>query len=131
MLLNDLNSDPDLLKRVIIADETWVCSLIFPMKATRTKKAHPICSNAKNLLTFFFDYFGMKHHEFLPEYRTINKGSFAWNITKTTPGLVAIQCLILHYYNALYHTSLFGRDFMAKMAPCAFFQFPKLKTPMK
>ena len=52
-MLNDVNDDPDLLKRVITGDESW--------------------SNVKVLLTVFFDYHGVVHQEFLPQGLTVNK----------------------------------------------------------
>ncbi|XP_046964592.1 uncharacterized protein LOC124533404 [Vanessa cardui] len=82
-LLNDVNNDPDLLKRVITGDETWVHGYDVETKAQssewkrpdepRPKKARQARSNVKVLLTVFFDYNGVVHHEFLPTGRTINK----------------------------------------------------------
>ena len=38
-----------------------------------TEKSVPVRSNVKVLLTVFFDFGGMVHHEFLPQGRTVNK----------------------------------------------------------
>ena len=63
-LLNDVNDDPDLLKRVITGDETWVYGYDVETKAQssqwkrpeepRPKKARQVRSNVKVLLTVFF-----------------------------------------------------------------------------
>ena len=39
----------------------------------RPKKARQVRSNVKVLLTVFFDYNGVIHHEFLPPGHTVNK----------------------------------------------------------
>ncbi len=82
-LLNDVNDDPDLLKRVITGDESWVYGYDIETKAQssqwktpeepRPKKARQVRSNVKVLLTVFFDYHGVVHQEFLPKGRTVNK----------------------------------------------------------
>jgi len=82
-MLNDVNDDPDLLKRVITGDETWIYGYDVETKAQssqwkspgepRPKKARQVRSNVKVLLTVFFDYHGVVHREFLPQGRTINK----------------------------------------------------------
>ncbi|XP_046959645.1 protein GVQW3-like [Vanessa cardui] len=82
-LLNDVNNDPDLLKRVITGDETWVYGYDVETKTQssewkrpdepRSKKARQARSNVKVLLTVFFDYKGVVHHELLPTGRTVNK----------------------------------------------------------
>jgi len=82
-LLNDVNDDPDLLKRVITGDETWVNDYDVETKAQssqwkqpeepRSKKARQVRSNVKSLFTVFFDYNGAVHREFLPQDRIVNK----------------------------------------------------------
>ena len=79
---NDVNDDPDLLKKIITGDESWVYSYDVETKARssqwkhtespRPKKAHQVRSNVKVLLTVFFDYHGVVHQEFLPQGRTVN-----------------------------------------------------------
>ena len=81
-LLNDVNDDPDLLKRVITGDETWVYGYDVETKAQssqwkqsdepRPKKARQVGSNVKVLLTVFIECNGVVHHEFLPQGRTVN-----------------------------------------------------------
>ena len=74
-MLNDVNGDPDLLKKVITGDESWVYGYDVKTKAQssqwkhtespRPKKARQVWSNVKVLLTVFFDYHGVVHQEFL------------------------------------------------------------------
>jgi hypothetical protein len=42
-------------------------------ESPRPKKARQVRSNVKVLLTVFFDYRGVVHHEFLPQGRMVNK----------------------------------------------------------
>ena len=82
-MLNDVNDDPDLLKKVITGDESWVYGYDVETKAQssqwkhtespRPKKARQVRSNVKVFLTVFFGYHGVVHQEFLPQGRTINK----------------------------------------------------------
>ena len=82
-IFNDDNDDPDLLKKVITGDESWVYSYDVETKAQssqwkhtespRPKKARKVRSNVKVLLAVFFDYHGVVHQEFLPQGRTVNK----------------------------------------------------------
>ena len=77
-MLTTLNDDTDdTLKKVIIANESWVYGYDIETKAQsfqwkspaepRPKKACQVRSNVKVLLTVFFDSNGMVHHEFLPQ----------------------------------------------------------------
>ena len=42
-------------------------------RAKTEKKARQVRSNGNVLLTVFFDYNGVVHHEFMPQGRTVNK----------------------------------------------------------
>jgi len=129
-LLNDVNDDPDLLKRVITGDETWVYGYDVETKAQssqwkrpeepRPKKAHQVRSNVI-LLIVFFDYNGAMHREFLPQGRTVNKEYYLEvmrrlreAIRKKRPELWNNQSWILHHDNAPAYTSLLVRDFLVK-----------------
>nr|XP_047141521.1 protein GVQW3-like [Hydra vulgaris] len=81
-LLNfDIN--PDILKRVITGDESWVYGYDIETKAQlsqwkspgepRPNNARQVRSNDKVLLTVFFDYHGVVHQEFLPYGCMVNK----------------------------------------------------------
>ena len=76
-MLNDVNDDPDLLKKVITGDESWVYGYDVETKAQssqwkytespRPKKARQVRSNVKVLLTVFFYYHSVVQQEFLPQ----------------------------------------------------------------
>ena len=80
--LRTFNDDPDLFKKLITGDESWVYGYDIETKAQssqwkrpeepRPKKARQVRSNVKVLLTIFFDCNGVVHHEFLPQDRTVN-----------------------------------------------------------
>ncbi|UYV84371.1 hypothetical protein LAZ67_X001959 [Cordylochernes scorpioides] len=95
---------------------------------------------------------GMVHHEFLPQGRTVNKEYYLQvmrnlreAILQKRPDLWKNKNWLLHHDNAPAHASLLVRDLLAKnntlmmpqppyspdLAPCDFFLFPKLKRPMK
>ena len=158
--MNDVNDDPDLLKRVITGDKTWVYGYDVETKAQssqwkrpeepRPKKARQVQSNVKVLLTVFFHYNGVVHHEFLPQGHMVNKEYYLEvmrrlreAIRRKLPDLWRNNSWLLHHDNAPAHTSLLVRDFLAKnntvimpqspyspdLAPCDFFLFRKLKGP--
>ena len=151
-LLNDVNDDPDLLKRVITGDESWVYGYDVETKAQssqwkfkgepRQKKARQVRSKVKVLITVFFDYHGIVHHEFLPVGRTVNKEYYLEvmrrlreAIRKKRPELWKNNSWLLHHDNAPAHSSLLVSNFLAKnnttimpqppyspdLAPCDFF----------
>ena len=76
-MLTTFNDDPDLLKKVITGDELWVYGDDIETKVEslqwmrpeepRPNKALQIRSNVKILLTVFFAYNGLVHHEFLAQ----------------------------------------------------------------
>ena len=82
-MLNDVNDDPDLLKKVVTGDKSWVYGYDVETKAQssqwkhtespRPEKARQVRSNVKVLLTVSFDYHGVVHQEFLPQGRTVNE----------------------------------------------------------
>lgn len=130
-MLNDVNDDPDLLKRVITGDESWVYGYDVETKAQssqwkspgepRPKKARQVRSNVKVLLTVFFDYHGVVHEEFLPQGRTVNKEYYLEvmrrlreSIRKKRPEMWKENSWILHHDNAPAHKSLLVSSFLAK-----------------
>ena len=84
---NDLfqtsTNEPDFLKKVITRDELWVygCDPVTKAQSSqwklhgspRPKKAQQSHSKIKTLLTVFFDWEGVVHHEYAPPSQTINK----------------------------------------------------------
>ena len=79
-MLTTFNDDPDLLKKFISDNESWVYGYDIDTKAQifhwkrpeepRPKKARQVRPNVKVLLTIFFDCNGVVHYEFLPQGRT-------------------------------------------------------------
>ena len=130
-MLNDIDDDPDLLKRVITGDESWVYGYDVETKAQsfqwkhtespRPKKARQVRSNVHVLLTVFFDYHGVVHQEFLPQGHTVNKEYYLevvrllrGAIRKKRPELWKNNSWFLHHDNAPAHSSLLVRNFLAK-----------------
>ncbi|UYV72971.1 hypothetical protein LAZ67_10001333 [Cordylochernes scorpioides] len=84
--LEATTDDPELLKRVITGDETWIYG--FDSETTqqasewrfknepRPKKARKAPSKVKVVLTVFFDYQGIVHHEFQQQSSTITADSY-------------------------------------------------------
>ena len=116
------------------------------------KKGRQVRSKTKVMLLAFFDYEGIVHHEYAPDWQTINKAFY----------LEVLRCLhesvrwkrtekwrdgnwILHHDNASAHTSHLAQQSLAKhgtaqlqqlpyspdLAPCDFFLFPRLKKVLK
>jgi transposase len=82
-LLDQANSDENLLKNIVTGDETWVYGYDVETKAhssqwvsktsPRPKKARQVRSNVKVMLIAFFDYEGVVYHIFVPRGQTVNK----------------------------------------------------------
>ena len=130
-MLNDVNDDPDLLKKVITGDESWVYGYDVETKAQssqwkhtespRPKKPRQVRSNVKVLLTVFFDCHGAVHQKFLSQGRTVNKEYYLKvmrclhdAIRKKRPELWKNNSWLLHHDNAPAHSSLLVRNFLAK-----------------
>ena len=130
-MLNDVDDDPDLLKRVITDEEKWVYGYDFETKvqssqgkhteSLRPKKARQVQSNVKVLLTVFFDYHGVVHQEFSRQGRMVNKEFYLEVmrrlrevIWKKRPELWKNNSWLLHHDNAPAHSSLLVRNFLAK-----------------
>ncbi|UYV61188.1 hypothetical protein LAZ67_1003762 [Cordylochernes scorpioides] len=130
-MLDSVRDDPNLLQRVITADEAWVYGYDVETKAQssqwklphepRPKKARQVRSNVKVLLTVFFDCRGVVHHEFLPQGRTVNN-KYHLQVTRNLreairqkrPNLWKNKNWLLHHDNAPSHTSFLVRAFLAK-----------------
>ena len=75
-MLTMFNDDPDLLKKVITGDESWMYVYDIEMEASwraKAEKSTSSSSNVKVLLNVFFDCNGVVQHEFLPQGCTVNK----------------------------------------------------------
>jgi hypothetical protein len=109
-------------------------------------------SKVKVLLTVFFDYRRIVHHNYAPEGQTINKEyclkvicHLHDAIRHKRPDLWSSRNWQLHYDNAPAHSSHLSQSFLAKhgipvvhqapyspdTARCDFWLFPKLKRPLK
>ena len=82
-IIKHLQTEPDLLHRVITGDKTWIfeydpetkcqsCQQKYPM-LLRPKKARQSQSKVKVMLITFFDVRGIVHSEFLPQGQTISQ----------------------------------------------------------
>ena len=162
MNLQAVEDDPELLSRVITGDESWVYGYDIETKAQsaqwcfqgepRPKKIRQSRSQIKVLLTVFFDYRGVVHHEYLPYGSTVTKEYYTGVLKRLRDAvrrkrreLWKDKSWVLHHDNAPAHTSLMVSKFLKKhsipvlpqppyspdLAPCDFYLFKKLKTPMK
>ncbi|UYV61193.1 hypothetical protein LAZ67_1003770 [Cordylochernes scorpioides] len=160
--LEATTDNPELLKRVITGDETWIYG--FDSETTqqasewrfknepRPKKAKKAPSKVKVMLTVFFDYQGIVHHEFQQHGSTITADSYLGvlrrlreAIRQKRPELWRSKSWILRHDNAPAHTALklskFLQDhstsvfpqppYSPDLAPCDFFLFGKLKKKLK
>ena len=82
-LIQTATNEPDFLKKVITGDESWVYGYDLETKAQSSqwklpgfpcpKKVKQSCSKIKTILTVFFDWEGVIHHEYTPPGQTINQ----------------------------------------------------------
>ena len=82
-ILEHLQTEPDLLQRVITGDESWIFEYDLETKhqslqwkclsSLRPKKAKQLRSKIKLMLITFFNTRGIVHKEFLPQGQTINQ----------------------------------------------------------
>ena len=116
------------LERVITGDKIWVYGYVYETKAqsitreeSRPKKTHQSRSNLKAMLTVFFDYQGIVHHEYAPQGRTINTEYYLNYVFKRLRDAVKRKRLhlwksgnwLLHHDNASYSSDLI-QDFLIK-----------------
>lgn len=156
------NTNESFLKTIITGDETWVygydvetkfqSSQWKTAKSPRPKKARQSRSNVKVMLTVFFDYQGVVHHEYAPRGQTINKEYYCQvlrrlrdAIRRKRPTLHRSGEWRLHHDNAPAHSAQLVQQYLAKhhisqlqqppyspdLAPCDFFLFPKMKSTLK
>jgi [histone H3]-lysine36 N-dimethyltransferase SETMAR len=130
-LQNQIQSDPNFLKKVITGDETWIFAYDPETKqqssqwkspdSPRPKKCRQVRSKVKSMLICFFDYEGVVHKEFVPAGQTVNKDFYIAvlkrlreSIRKKRPEKWATQDWILHHDNAPAHTALSVLHYLAK-----------------
>ena len=124
-MLMTFNDDPDLQKKVITDDESWMYVYDIKTKAQSSKWKRPeelkpkktpqVRSNVKVLLTVFFDCNGV------PQDRTVNKEYYLEvmrqlrkAIRQKRTELWKNQSWILHHDNTPAHTSMPVREFLIK-----------------
>ncbi|KAJ4445099.1 hypothetical protein ANN_06898 [Periplaneta americana] len=121
-------------------------------ESPRPKKARQVRSKIKVMLTVFFDVRGIVHHEYAPEGQTVTKEYYhdvlqrlRDAVQRKRPDMWTANNWHLHHDNAPAHSSQLIHTFLAKhgittvrqppyspdLAPCDFWLFPKLKTPLK
>jgi hypothetical protein len=161
-MLECANGDLDFLKTVITGNESWVYGYDPGTKAQssqwkspsspRPKKARQVRRKVKAMLTVFFYYRGVVHHEYAPEGQNVNKQYYQEvlrrlrdAVRRKKPDLRESPNWQWHHDNAPAHFSCLIQDFLAKhgisqirqapyspdMAPCDIWLFPKLKMPLK
>ena len=116
------------------------------------KKPQQSCSKIKTMLTVFFDWEDVVHHEYVPSGQTINK-EYYLNVLHWLRDAIRWKRLQLwatgdwqlHHANALTHASCLAQGFLAKhqitqvtqplcspdLVSWNFWPFPKLKSPLK
>ncbi|KAJ4445629.1 hypothetical protein ANN_12311 [Periplaneta americana] len=121
-------------------------------ESPRPKKARQVRSKIKVMLTVFFDVRGIVHHKYAPEGQTVTKEYYhdvlrrlRDAVRRKRPDMWTANNWHLHHDNAPAHSSQLIHTFLAKhgittvlqppyspdLAPCDFWLFPKLKTPLK
>ena len=114
--VDNCNDDPDLLKKIVTGDESWIYGHDIKTKVQshswkrpeepRPKKARQVLSNVKVLLTVFFDCNGVVHHKFLPQGRTVDKEYRLEVMRQKRTELWKNQSWIFHHNKAPAHTCL-------------------------
>ena len=160
-ILQQMEAVEKLLENVITGDKPWVFQYDLETKqqshqwksvsSPRPRKAcmHP--SQVKVMLITFFDYQEMVHHEFVPQWQTVNQhfhkdsDSSCQKIRQKQRASWVGKTWILHHKNAPAHTTLSVKQFLVSkeintlhhppyllhLAPCDFFLFPRLKGILK
>jgi len=129
--LEMINSDENLLKKVITGDESWVYGYDPETKqqssqwkhasSPRPKKARQSRSKIKSMLIVFFDYEGVVHHEYAPAGQMINKEYYVEilkrlrdAIRRKRPHFWQTGDWLLHHDNAPAHASNLVQQYLSK-----------------
>ncbi|XP_069330150.1 histone-lysine N-methyltransferase SETMAR-like [Eulemur rufifrons] len=130
-LLQTASNEPDLLKKVVTRDGSWVYGYDLETKAQssqwksrgspRQKKAWRDHSKIKTMLTGFFDWEGVVHHKYAPPGQTINKEYYLSVLRRLRdamprkqPQLCATGDWQLHHGNTPAHVSHLVQSFLVK-----------------
>ena len=130
-ILEQLETEPNLLKRVVTGDESWIFeydpltkrqslewkSALLP----KPKKVSVFKSKTKVMLIAFFDVHGIFHAEFLPQSQTINQHIYKnilrrlmRSVKEKRRELWETRSWLLYHDNAPAHNALGIREFLAK-----------------
>ena len=130
-IIKHLQTEPDLLLRVITGDETWIfeydpetkrqrCQWKSPT-SPRPKKARQSKSKVKVTLITFFGVRGIVHSEFLPQGQTISQQVckeilrlLLRSVREKRRELRQDKSWLLHHDNAPAHNALSIRQFLAE-----------------
>nr|XP_061792327.1 protein GVQW3-like [Nerophis lumbriciformis] len=130
-LLERLETEPDLLSRVITGDESWISEYDPQTKRQSPqaknpmppspKKARESKYNVKVLLIVFFDMRGIVYWKFLPQGQTLNQHVYKEillrlisSVREKRPELWRDKSWLLHHDSAPAHTALSVRQFLAE-----------------
>uniref|UniRef100_A0A8C4QZV8 Mos1 transposase HTH domain-containing protein n=1 Tax=Eptatretus burgeri TaxID=7764 RepID=A0A8C4QZV8_EPTBU len=150
-----------LLNKIITGGETWVYQYEPETKhqslqwktpsSPRPKKARMSKSKVTTMLICFFDIKGIVHKEFVRPGQAVNQTFYRDVLESLRKRVLCVRPelapnkWILHHDNTPAHTTLSVMQLLADkqitvlehppyspdLAPCDFFLFPRLKTPMK
>uniref|UniRef100_A0A8C4PW97 Transposase n=1 Tax=Eptatretus burgeri TaxID=7764 RepID=A0A8C4PW97_EPTBU len=140
-IIEHLDDDPDLLRRVITSDASWIFEYdpetkrqsrqwkspsvetaeSSVEKSPRPKKARMSKSKVKVILIAFFDIKGIVHFKFLPQGQTVNQyvckeilQHLMRSVRDKRRDLWENNAWVLHHENAPAHSSLIIRQFLAE-----------------
>ena len=130
-ILEQLETELNLLKRVVTGDESWIFeynpltkrqSLEWKSASSpRPKKARVFKSKTKVMLIAFFDVHAIVHTEFLPQGQTINQQvhknilrHLMRSVREKRRELWETRSWLLHHDNAPAHNALGIWEFLAK-----------------
>ena len=140
-ILRQLKTEPNLLKRVVTGDESWIFKYDPLTKrqslewksalSPRPKKARVFKPKIKVMLIAFFDVHGIIHAEFLPQSQTINQHVYKNTLRRRMRSvrskrreLWETRSWLLHHDNTPAHIALGIRKFLAKNNIAALKQLP-------
>ena len=129
--VEQLETEPDLLKIVVTGDESWIVEYDLLTKRQslewksallpKPKKTRVFKSKTKVMLIAFFDVHGIVHAEFLSQGQTINQHIYKnilrhlkRSVREKRRELWEMRLWLLHHDNAPAHNTLGIREFLAK-----------------
>ena len=130
-ILGRLQTEPNLLEKVITGDESWIFEYDPETKrqslqwkspgSPRPKKARQSKSKVKLMLIAFFDVRGIVHTEFLPQGQTVNQHVYKdvlrrliRSVRDKRRELWVNDSWVLHHDNAPAHNALSVRQFLGE-----------------